>query len=445
MELLQRFEKNIRDYNISWRNEQFLLAVSGGIDSVVLCELCSQAGINFSMAHCNFRLRGEESERDEQFVRSLGKKYGVEVLVKKNDTVAYADENKISIQEAARELRYQWFTELRKERGFAYTLLAHHADDNIETLLMNFFRGTGLQGLTGMPEEDKKRGLLRPLLNFRRSEIEVFAEENNLKWVEDSSNKMTKYTRNFFRHEVIPAIKKVYPQAEENLLSNLDRFKKTNVLYLSAVQKLRQDVCERHPAEMRIPIRKLLKYSSTSLLYEIIKDFGFGEKQVEEVMKLTEAESGKYIENEQNQIIKHRNWLIIAPKAIHAAIIAIGKEQERIQFGGGVLELRLLSKEVFSLDKSASVAQLDARHIEFPLLLRKWKPGDYFYPLGMPKKKKLARFFIDQKLSKNQKDTIWVVESAKKVIWVMGMRIDDRFKITHATKEILQLTLADPK
>ena len=431
---------------LSLQKDQLLLAVSGGIDSVVLCELCRQTGLNFTIAHCNFRLRGEESERDEQFVRSLGEKYGVEVLVQKFDTAVYADETKISIQEAARDLRYQWFTEVRKEKGFAYTLLAHHADDNIETLLMNFFRGTGLQGLTGIPEGNRRTGLLRPLLNFRRGEIEAFAKENNLQWVEDSSNSSTKYTRNLFRHELIPAIKKLYPQVDENLLDNIERFKKTNTLYRAAVEKLKQDICEHHLAEIRIPIRKLLKYSDTSILYEIIKDYGFGEKQVNEVMKLSEAESGKFIENEQYQIIKHRNWLIIAPKAAHADIIAIEKDQAPINFSGGVLDIRLFSpKEKLDLDRSAPVAQLDAKHIEFPLLLRKWKQGDYFYPLGMPKKKKLARFFIDQKLPKNQKENVWVVESNKKIVWVVNMRIDDRFKITPSTKEVLQLTLQDLK
>jgi len=445
MNLLHRFEKYMGQQDLSLQKDQLLLAVSGGIDSVVLCELCKKAGLNFTIAHCNFRLRGGESERDEQFVQSLGEKYGVEVLVKKFDTAVYAGENKISIQEAARDLRYQWFADLRKEKGFAYTLLAHHADDNIETLLMNFFRGTGLQGLTGIPEGNRKTGLLRPLLNFRRSEIDAFAKEHKLKWVEDSSNHSTKYTRNFFRHQLIPAIKKIYPQAEENLLNNIERFNKTNVLYQLAVEKLKKDICEQHLAEVRIPIRKLLKYSETSLVYEIIKDFGFGEKQVDEVMKLTEAESGKFIENEHHQIIKHRNWLVIAPRSIHADIIAIEREQHQINFSEGYLDLRFLFKEKLNIDKSAFVAQLDAKHIEFPLLLRKWKQGDYFYPLGMPKKKKLARFFIDQKLSKNQKENVWVVESNKKIVWVVNMRIDDRFKITPSTKEVLQLTLQDLK
>ncbi len=441
MNLLQRFNLYTREKNLSVQKDHLLLAVSGGIDSVVLCELCKQAGLTFSIAHCNFSLRGEESERDEQFVRGLGKKYGVEVLVQKFDTNAVAEQNKISIQEAARMLRYEWFAQLRKEKGFAYTLLAHHADDNMETLLMNFFRGTGLQGLTAIPEGGKETHLLRPLLGVRRKEIESFAGENNLQWVEDSSNSSTKYTRNFFRHELIPAIQKVFPQAEENLLANIERFKKINVLYQASVEKLKQEVCEKHLAELRMPVKKLMKYSHTSLVYEIIKDYGFGEKQVGEVMKLTEAESGKFIENENFQIIRHRNWLIIAPKTTITDTVAIEKDQAQVKFSGGLLEMSFVDKEKFSLNKSPLVAQLDAKHIEFPLLLRKWKQGDYFYPLGMRKKKKLARFFIDQKLPKNQKENIWVVESNKKIIWVVGLRIDDRFKITPATEKVLQISL----
>jgi tRNA(Ile)-lysidine synthase len=444
MNLLQRFKLYIREKNLSLQKDHLLLAVSGGMDSVVLCEVCKQAGLLFSIAHCNFSLRGEESERDEQFVRGLGKKYGVEVLVRKFDTNAFAEQNKISIQEAARKLRYEWFAQLRKEKSFAYTLLAHHADDNIETLLMNFFRGTGLQGLTGIPEGGKETHLLRPLLQVRRKEIESFAEGNNLAWVEDSSNSSTKYTRNFFRHELIPAIQKVFPQAEENLLDNIERFKKINVFYQSSVEKLKQEVCEQHLTELRIPVKKLMKYNHTSLVYEIIKDYGFGEKQVGEVMKLIEAESGKFIENESFQIIRHRNWLIIAPKAAITETVAIEKDEVQVKFSGGLLEMGFVDKTNFSLHKSPLMAQLDAKHIEFPLLLRKWKQGDYFYPLGMRKKKKLARFLIDQKLPKNQKENIWIVEANKKIIWVVGMRIDDRFKITPATEKVLQISLTSP-
>lgn len=417
---------------------KFLAAVSGGVDSVVLCELCRQLGLQFSIAHCNFQLREEESERDENFVKNLGEKYGVDVFVKKIDTETYAKEKKISIQEAARELRYDWFINLKEEKSFSYTLLAHHADDNIETLLMNFFRGTGLQGLTAMPDENlTEKFILRPLLNVRRKEIIEFAKQNNLQWVEDSSNLSSKYTRNFFRNELLPEIKKIFPQVEENLLSNIERHKKTNALYQISVEQLKKKICEFHASEIRIPILQLMKYQHTSLIYEIIKDYGFGEKQVEELMKLADAGSGKFIENNQYQIIKHRNWFIIAPKSTVADTIAIEKEMETVSFNGGQLQLKILPKEKFHLQKKENIAQLDLKHIEFPLLLRKWKQGDYFYPLGMRKKKKLARFFIDQRLAKNQKENVWVLESNKKIIWIVGMRIDDRFKITDATKEIL--------
>jgi len=422
--------------------EKFLAAVSGGIDSVVLCELCKQTEIRFAIAHCNFQLRGEESERDEKFVRRLGKKYGVEILVKKFDTETYANEKKISIQEAARELRYDWFVQLTKESAFSFTLLAHHADDNIETLLMNFFRGTGLQGLTAMPEVNlDEKFFLRPLLRVRRKEILEFAKQNNLDWVEDSSNLSSKYTRNFFRNELLPAIQKVFPQAEENLLDNIDRFKQINALYQTSVEELKKKVCEQYASEIRIPILKLMNYCHTSLIYEIIKDYGFGEKQVEEVIKLGGADSGKFIENEKYQIIKHRNWFIIAPRAEIAESIAIQEGVEITRFRNGKLELKTFFREKFHLQKKDSIAQLDAKHIEYPLLLRKWKQGDYFYPLGMRKKKKLARFFIDRKLPKNQKENIWVLESNKKIIWVIGMRIDDRFKVTESTKEILKITV----
>lgn len=441
--IFQKFSVFFKEKNLV--GAKFLLAVSGGVDSVVLCELCKQAGLKFSIAHCNFGLRGEESERDEKFVRSLSKKYGVEVFVKKFDTQNYAEEKKLSIQEAARELRYDWFVQLKKEKGFSFTLLAHHAEDNIETLLMNFFRGTGLQGLTGMPEENRdEKFFLRPLLNVRRTAIVEFANQNKLQWVEDSSNASSKYTRNFFRNELLPQIRKVYPQVEENLLNTIDRFIKINALYQTSVEELKKKVCEVNGSEVRIPVLKLMKYRHTSLIYEIIKDFGFGEKQVEEIIKLSEADSGRFMENENFQIIKHRNWFIIAPKSNTGDTIVIEEGMDKLSFSGGRLEVKQILKEKFSLQKKDNIAQLDAKSIEFPLLLRKWKQGDYFYPLGMRKKKKLARFFIDQKLAKNQKENVWVLESNKKIIWIAGMRIDDRFKITDSTKEILQISWTNP-
>ena len=439
----EKFTRFFKERNL--QQGKFITAVSGGVDSLVLCELCKQCRIQFSIAHCNFQLRGQESERDEKFVSNIAKKYGVEVFVKKFDTGAYASTNKISIQEAARDLRYEWFVQLKKEKGFSFTLLGHHADDNIETLLMNFFRGTGLQGLTAMPEENREdKFILRPLLDVRRKEIMEFAQQNNLEWVEDSSNIESKYTRNFFRNELLPAIKNAYPKVEENLLANIERFKKTNNFYQVAVEDLKKKVCEQYASEVRIPVLKLMKYQHTSLIYEIIRDYGFGEKQVEEIIKLAGAESGKFIENNHYQIIKSRKWFVIAPKAIVADTIAIEEGTEKVCFAGGELELKSIPVEKFRLQKKEGIAQLDLKHIQFPLLLRKWKKGDYFYPLGMPKKKKLARFFIDQKLAKNQKENIWVLESNKKILWVVGMRIDDRFKVVKSAKQILTISLTNP-
>lgn len=414
--------------------------MSGGVDSVLLCELSHQAGLTFTIAHCNFNLRGEESHRDEAFVKSLGEKYNAPVFVNSFDTNAYATEYKLSVQEAARNLRYSWFEELRKELGFAYTLLAHHADDNIETVLINFFRGTGLEGLTGMPEEKKEAHCLRPMLSMRRSEIEAFAKEAGLQWVDDSSNASNKYTRNFFRNSLLPQIRTVFPNADENLLNNVQRFKATAVLYNEMLQGLKKKVCERKGEELRIPVLTLMKYRHTSLVYEIIKDFGFGESAVNEVLKLAEAGSGKYIANESYRIIRHRAWFIIAPKTAEAQTVIIERDDSLVRFGNGQLKLKFMLRDKLSLDTLPAVAQLDAKAIAFPLLLRQWKAGDYFYPLGMKKKKKLARFFIDQKLSKTEKEKVWVIESHKRIVWIVGCRIDDRFKITDGTKEVLLLT-----
>lgn len=440
MDLLPYFSQAVSKHHL--QNAKVILAVSGGVDSIVLCELSKQADLDFSIAHCNFSLRGEESERDEAFVRTLGEKYNAGVFVKRFDTAEFAEANHFSIQEAARKLRYDWFEELRKETGSAAILLAHHADDNIETLLMNFFRGTGLEGLTGMPEVKEGFHCIRPMLQMRRKEIEAFAQNNSLQWVEDSSNRSIKYTRNFFRNELIPQLQKNYPQVEENLLNNIKRFQQTAFIYNVMMESLKKKMVEVKGNEVHIPVLKLMKYKNTSLIYEIIKDYGFTDKSVDELIKLADADSGKYIANKQYRIIRHRKWFIISPITTKAATFIIDREDDLLLFGDSQLTVKKISNNNFVLNKSALLAQIDAKEVEFPLLLRRWKTGDYFYPLGMRKKKKLSRFFIDLKLSKTDKEKVWVLESHKRIVWVVGYRIDDRFKITPGTKEILQLSLS---
>ena len=440
--MLEDFKKFIGSLNLPYA--KFGVAVSGGIDSSVLCDLCAMAKIPFFLVHCNFKLRAEESDRDEQFVRSLAKKYNVEILIKEFDTEKYSFEKKCSVQVAARELRYQWFTDLHQQDNNIYVLLAHHANDDIETLMMNFFRGTGLEGLTGMPSIISYNFCLRPLLNNTRYQIETFAKEHNLEWVEDSSNQSSKYTRNFFRNELMPMLKRVYPNVEENLLDNISRFKKINTLYKIGVDKLKKEICENKAPDVIIPVHRLKAYQNTSLIYEILREYAFGEKQVDEINKLLNSESGKYIENEFYQIIRHRKNLIITPKFSDGGnAFVIEKDAQTTRLGNISLKLQFYSFDNFKLNKSENVAQVDATLISFPLLIRKWVRGDYFYPLGLRKKKKLSRFFIDQKLSLPDKEKIWVIESGKRIIWVAGLRIDDRFKITGSTKEVLELSISN--
>lgn len=439
--MLDAFHAYLKKQCLLQPSFRFIVACSGGVDSVVLCSLCHQFGLSFSIAHCNFQLRGSESDRDETFVKSLGEKYGVPVFTQTFDTEAYGVLKKLSIQEAARELRYHWFEELRKEKGAAYVLLAHHANDNVETVLMNLFRGTGLHGLTGMPERVEAVNCLRPLLHRTRAEIETFARENNLQWVEDSSNASNKYTRNFFRNEILPAVQHVYPQATENVLATIDRLRKTETLYEQLLHGLLKKLVVEEKGETKIPILKLLRHRDTSLPYEVLKKFGFGEKQVPEIFKLAESSSGRFIQSERYRIIKHRKWFLITP--LHepaASVVVLEEDKKKIALPQGELQLKKVEKESFRLNKAAEVAQLDAAEISFPLLVRRWKQGDYFYPLGLRKKKKLARFFIDQKLSLADKENVWVVESQSRILWVVGHRIDDRFKVTEKTKSVLQLT-----
>lgn len=464
MNLLNQFKEYINRHNLFQPKDKLLLAVSGGVDSVVLCELCKQAGYDFIIAHCNFQLRAQESERDEDFVKALGEKYSVEVLVKKSDTEKYASENKLSIQVAARELRYQWFAELTGNMQLAmgnkqltksskstgsdcplpiahFLLTAHHANDNIETLLMNFFKGTGINGLHGILP--KQGNIIRPLLFAKKEELSKFAKDNHLNFVEDASNASDKYTRNYFRNQLIPDLQKVFPQVENNLLNNIDRFREVEMLYRQSVDLHKKKLVEQKGKEMHIPVLKLLKLAAlNTIVYGIIKDYGFTSHQTDEVAGLLKSNTGKYISSATHRIIKNRNWLIIAPNENAEAEIILIEQEGSLQFALGSLQIKkIIFNNQYSNINDQLTARLNAAEIKFPLLLRKWKQGDYFYPLGMQKKKKLNRFFIDQKLSLTQKEKTWVLEMDKKIIWIAGIRIDDRFKITDNTKNILQITL----
>ena len=453
MNLSAKFGQFIQQGNLFQKGDGLLLAVSGGVDSVVLCELCHLAGYHFVIAHCNFQLRGEESNRDEAFVAQLALNYKVPFLVQKFDTNTIAKSLKKSIEETARELRYQWFQQLLIQSqsnsinpnslnpdSLKYILTAHHADDNIETVLMNFCRGTGIKGLRGiLPKQGK---IIRPLLFAKRLELEAFAANNQLAYVTDSTNAINDYTRNFFRNSIIPQVSEKYPEVKENVLKNIQRFTGVEILYQQAIALHKKKLMEQKGNEIHIPVLKLLKtIPLPTVLYEIIKEFGFTALQTEDVVSLLQSDTGKYIQSATHRIIKNRSWLIITPLKNELSInILVEQSDKKIVFEQGEITLQLKPVAQHHLQTDPCMAQLDASHIKFPLLLRKWKTGDYFYPLGMDKKKKVSRFLIDQKCSLTQKELVWVLEMDKKILWILGMRIDNRFKITPGTKSILSLT-----
>jgi tRNA(Ile)-lysidine synthase len=450
MDLPENFKNYIIKERLFTPADRLLLAVSGGLDSVVLCELVHRADFRPVIAHCNFRLRGAESDRDEAFVRELAQRYGREVVVQHFETQAYAAAQRLSVQAAARELRYAWFrqvTDAWGEKGVIVT--AHQLDDNIETMVMNFFRGTGLTGLRGMlPLQGR---IARPLLFAARDELRRFADESNLIWVEDSSNESDKYTRNFFRHQILPLVEQAYPSARGNLADNLSRFRETEALYRDAVDRQKKKLLEPRGDEIHIPVLKLKKaVPLLTLIYEIFSPFGFTPQQTDAIAGLLDSPSGKYICSATHRLLKDRRWLILSPlgggsplRGGGAAIVVIEKDRSIVDYAGGRLRLDLLPEFSGRPSAESSAAWLDAGQIVFPLLLRPWRPGDYFYPLGMRKKKKLARFLIDQKLSLAEKEKVWVLEMNKKIIWVVGRRIDDRFKLTNATRQVLRITVSD--
>lgn len=447
MDLFSQFQQYVKDQKLFGANDRLLLAVSGGVDSVVLCDLCKKSGFDFAIAHCNFQLRKKESDLDEGFVINLGKKYNVEVYSKKFDTEQYAEVRKCSIQVAARELRYNWFKTINDastNKPYRYLLTAHHANDSIETLLINFFKGTGIAGLHGiLPSAGKEQKITRPLLFATKIQLQEYASANKLLFREDVSNQEDKYTRNYFRNKLLPSLKEVYPAVEDNLLDNISRFNDVNIIYAKAILNLKKKLLFEKNGEYHLPVLKLLKTEAhQTVLFEIAKDFGFKPGQTGEIVKLLKAESGRYVESATHRILRNREWLIIykigATQQAHFLIEQAGK---KISFSGYILSIERKDK-LDKIEADRTIAQLDAHDIKFPLLLRRWKQGDYFYPLGMQKKKKLSRFFIDQKLSILEKQNVWVIETNKKIIWVVGLRIDDRFKITDGTKDILQIMLS---
>ena len=421
-----------------------LVACSGGVDSVVLVHLLYDLGYRITILHCNFQLRGDESKRDEIFVQQLSSSLQLDCKIKHFDTEEAMKGFKKGVQETARILRYTWFQEQLDQYAsmgdLPLLLTAHHLDDQCETIAFNFFRGTGIAGLTGMNLKDGN--IVRPLLFASRAQILSYASDNKFIWVDDSSNKESVYARNQLRNEVFPAVEKVIPTFKQNLANNIKRFQEVELIYHQQISLLKKKLVEKKGDVFAIPVNKLKASEPLdSILFEIFSDFGFASSQIDELKKILHSETGSYIESETHRVLKNRDWLIIDPiREILSEVFLIEQGDTAILFGGHQLEISTHDKSQ-TPSTSSNEAWLDAKRIVFPLVLRIWKKGDYFYPLGMKKKKKVSKFLIDQKLSKTEKEKQFVIESNKKIVWVIGKRIDDRFKILPSTKNILKLKL----
>lgn len=434
------------------KDSTFLIAISGGVDSVVLAHLMKRAGFTCQLAHMNFQLRGKESDRDEQFVAALAKQWEVQLHIKRANTTQFAEENKLSLQEAARELRYEWFAELRQQIIHAgnnqqptkncWILTAHHADDNIETLLLHLMRGTGLEGLAGIQPIRKNQNLIRPLLPFFKNDLLAYAQENELAFVEDSSNASDHYTRNKLRHLVMPTLREIFPDVDQQLSANIERFREGLQIYRKSVTQEIERISDWRNNEKYVSVAGWKKMDPlTTYTWEIIHPFGFHAAQIPEVIKLLESESGRYCQSSTHRIIRHRQHLVIAPLATQiTSLITIDAENPLTNFSEGSLKLEKKNYTNIPHDAAVNEIYVPADSIQFPLLLRRWQQGDYFYPLGLNKKKKISRLLIDLKLSATEKEKIFVLETNKKIIWVVGIRLDHRFRLQKSTGEAWHFT-----
>ncbi|WP_437395305.1 tRNA lysidine(34) synthetase TilS [Flagellimonas lutimaris] len=432
--MFPKFKEHISNKMPFLKGKKLLLAYSGGVDSVVLAHLSAAANLDIALAHCNFNLRGEESDGDENFVRELATELGVQVYVKSFDTKQYAEIHRGSVQMAARELRYQWFDELLKTKGFDYVLTAHHADDSLETFLINLSRGTGIDGLSGIPEVNEK--VVRPLLPFSQEEILGYANSENIKWREDSSNASSKYLRNKIRHQIVPILKELHPTFLQNFLNTQNYLQQTNDLVTNHLNDLKAKLFEPRDGAIKINIEELEQLQPLeSYLYGLFKDYGFTEW--EDVKALLTAMSGKQVISKTHLLLKDRDFLILSE------IKSRVSRTYPVYINGTTSEspIKLKLENVKNLENQGQkVVFLDKEKLNFPLVLRNWEKGDYFYPFGMKGKKKLSKFFKDEKMDVISKEKQWLLCSDNKIVWVVGKRADERFKVEDSTQQIIKIT-----
>lgn len=405
---------------------------------MVMAHLFISAKYSVGVAHCNFQLRGDESAKDEDFVKEFCSMHSIPFYSNQFETNNYAVENRISIQIAARELRYQWFTDLMDKHHYNFLATGHHLNDNLETILLNLTRGTGQSGLRGIPPKVNK--IIRPLLRFSKDELINYAKENNISWREDASNATVDYDRNFIRHEVTPRLQQLNPSIDKSFKRTHERLMAADALFQLGLQALKQEFVMEDKETVKIDKAFLLVTPyPAGVSWELLKVYGFNYIQCQEMVKLSIESSGKRFLSATHQLVVDRTAWLISPLKERLSQVVIENETSSITFGA--LEMNIEKGIYETLSSSPMVAMLDAEKVRFPLVWRLWEKGDSFSPLGMQGRKKISDYFVDNKLSLLEKQKATVIESAGEIVWVVGHRIDDRYKITDQKKQIIRLAV----
>jgi len=440
---VKHFTDYIEQNQLFERGNNILAAVSGGMDSVLMALLLHAAGYKFGIAHCNFKLRGDEAEADQQFCCKLALKLNVPFHTVEFNTADYAAQQKISIQMAARDLRYEWFEQIRHQHGFDFIALAHHQNDTIETILLNMVRGTGIAGMHGiMP---KNGFLVRPMLGFTRQDVLQTIQENQISYVEDSSNASVKYARNKIRLEVIPKLKELNPALEQTFQQHLRHFRELEQLMDAKIAAVKSSLLEQRGNDIYISLEKVRQLNPQHLLLSgLLKPFGFSETMVDDIISVLDKHAGRLFETATHRLVLDRSWLILsAQETNHHEHVIIQEDTRQVRYNNYHIAISH-SDAVTVVKNNPFVASVDADLLIYPLHVRCWQQSDYFYPLGMKTRKKLSDFFINQKVPLHHKSRIPIVVNGNgDIIWVGGYRPDERYKVKDQTKKITIFDIRD--